>query len=251
MVDPGNLVNADQTVLTTLVSVDPMYAYFDVDERTYLELAAITAQGSNSFFSALQFPVLMRLANDEEFNTKGYVNFLDNRLNSTTGTVRMRGVFANPNGVFKSGLFARIRLPIGAPYKTLMIPAEALMSDQGRKYVYVVKKEKDEKGEEVDKVEYRSVKLGQELQGMCVIKEGIKDGERVVVAGMQRVRPSAVVKAELREPPPPPPSPLTKILKEDRAAKVANPPSSTPAAPSLKDMPRLEKEARGAGRGNR
>jgi membrane fusion protein, multidrug efflux system len=249
MVDPGNLVNADQTILTTLVSIDPVYAYFDVDERTYLELAAITAQGTNSFFSALQFPVLMRLANEEEFTTKGYVNFLDNRLNSNTGTVRMRGVFANPNGVFKAGLFVRIRLPIGVPYKTLMIPDEALMSDQGRKYVFVVKKEKNDKGEEVDKVEYRAVQLGQSLQGLRVIREGIKDGERVIVSGMQRVKPGAVVKAEMKEPPPPPPSPLTKILKEDRAAKVANPPSSPPAAPSLKEMPRLQKEARRGGKG--
>ncbi len=243
LVDPGNLVNADQTILTTLVSIDPMYAYFDVDERTYLELAAITAQSSNSWFSALQFPVLMRLANEEDFATKGYVNFLDNRLNANTGTVRMRGVFSNPSGVLKSGLFVRIRLPLGAPYKTLMVPDEALLSDQGRKYVYVVKKEKNEQGEEVDKVEYRSVQLGQALEGMRVIKEGVKEGERVIVSGMQRVRPGAVVKVTMREPPAPPQSPLTKVLKEDRAVRASDPkPSAT--APSLKEMPRLSKESR-------
>jgi multidrug efflux system membrane fusion protein len=250
MVDPGNLVNADQTILTTLVSVDPMYAYFDVDERTYLELAAITSQGANSWFSALQFPVLMRLANEEEFTTKGYVNFLDNRLNANTGTVRMRGVFANPSGVLKSGLFVRIRLPIGVPYKTLLIPDEALLSDQGRKYVYVVKKGKNDKGEEVDKVEYRSVQLGQALQGLRVIKAGLTEGERVIVAGMQRVRPGVVVQTKMREPPPPPESSLTKILKEDRKTNKAES-KTAPAAPTLKDMPRLGGQSRQEGKRKR
>ncbi|MGH7222356.1 MAG: efflux RND transporter periplasmic adaptor subunit, partial [Gemmataceae bacterium] len=154
MVDPGNLVNADQTILTTLVSIDPVYAYFDVDERTYLELAALTAVGTQSWVSALQFPVLMRLANENEFQRKGAVNFLDNALNANTGTVRMRGVFANPNYILKSGLFVRIRLPLGVPYRTLMIPDEALLSDQGRKYVYVIKTETDAEGKDVNKVEY-------------------------------------------------------------------------------------------------
>ncbi|MHB1426850.1 MAG: efflux RND transporter periplasmic adaptor subunit [Gemmataceae bacterium] len=247
LVDPGNLVNADQTILTTLVSIDPMYAYFDVDERTYLDLAAITAGDSNSWFTALQFPVLMRLANEEEFKTKGYVNFLDNRLNANTGTVRMRGMFTNSTGVLKSGLFVRIRLPLGTPYKALMIPDEALLSDQGRKYIYVVKKETTEKGEEaVDKVEYRAVQLGQSLAGMRVIKEGIKEGERVIVTGMQRVRPGAVVKVTMRNPPPPPKSSLTEILKENRTIKKPEP-KTTPAAPSLKDMPRVGKESRQRG----
>jgi multidrug efflux system membrane fusion protein len=250
MVDPGNLVNADQSILTTFVSIDPMYAYFDVDERTYLELAEVTAKESGSWFSTLQFPVLMRLANEEEFKTKGYVNFLDNRLNANTGTVRMRGVFTNPNGVLKSGLFVRIRLPLGVPYKTLMIPDEALLSDQGRKYLYVIKTEKDADGKDVDKVEYRSVQLGQSLQGLRAIKEGIKEGERVIVSGMQRVKPGAVVKVKTQEPPPPPKSSLTQILKEDHATKAADPKTS-PAAPALKDMPRLGNESKRGGKGRR
>jgi RND family efflux transporter MFP subunit len=236
MVDPGNLVNADQTILTTLVSIDPVYAYFDVDERTYLELAALTGQGANSWFSALQFPVLMRLANEDEFKQKGAVNFLDNRLNANTGTVRMRGVFANPNGVLKSGLFVRIRLPLGVPYKTLLVPDEALLSDQGRKYVYVVKKAENDKGEEVDQVEYRAVQLGQALQGMRVIKEGVKEGERVIVSGMQRVRPGSVVQVKTQDAPPPPKSALTQVLKESGATETRK---ASAAAPSLKDKPRI------------
>ncbi|HTU91871.1 MAG TPA: efflux RND transporter periplasmic adaptor subunit [Gemmataceae bacterium] len=254
MVDPGNLVNADQTVLTTLVSIDPMYAYFDVDERTYLDLATLTYAGTNnSWFSALQFPVLMKLANEDEFHTKGYVNFLDNRLNANTGTVRMRGVFANPSDVLKPGLFVRIRLPLGVPYKALMIPDEAILSDQGRKYVYVVKNIKkvtDNDGKEVERgeVEYRSVTPGLALQGLRVIKkgevkegekkEGIEEGERVIVSGMQRVRPGAGVIVTMQKPQTPPKSQLTEILKEVRATKKPDPKTAV-APPSLKDMPRV------------
>lgn len=237
MVDPGNLVNADQTVLTTLVSIDPVYAYFDVDERTYLELANLTAAKSNSWFSALQFPVLMRLANEDEFKQKGAVNFLDNRLNANTGTVRMRGVFANAGGVLKSGLFVRIRLPLGVPYKALLIPDEALLSDQGKKHVYIVKKAKNDKGEEVDQVEYRLVQLGQAVQGLRVIKEGVKEDERVIISGMQRVRPGSVVEAKMQEAPQPPKSALTQIMKDNSATTKT--PKASAAAPNLKDMPRI------------
>lgn len=211
MVDPGNLVNADQTILTTLVTEDKMYTYFDVDERTYLELKSLTS-GPSSWFSSLNFPVLMRLAHEEDFAHKGEVNFLDNRLNGNTGTVRMRALFDNAKGILKSGLFARIRLPIGIPYKTLLIPDEALQSDQGRKFVYVVKKEKDAEGKEVDKVKYRAVKLGQAIEGLRSIKEGLKQGERVIITGMQRVREGVNVQAKMQDPPSPPKSSLTKML---------------------------------------
>jgi multidrug efflux system membrane fusion protein len=213
LVDPGNLVNADQTVLTTIVTEDPVYAYFDVDERTYLELATATSSASSAWFSKLSFPVMMRLANEEEFAQVGRVNFLDNRLNANTGTVRMRGVFDNSRGHLKSGLFVRIRLPIGIPYKTLLIPDEALLSDQGRKYVYVVQTEKDDQGKEVERVKYRSVTLGQSIQGLRAIKDGLKEGERVIVTGMQRVRPEAVVQTKTKEPPQTPRSPLTDVLR--------------------------------------
>jgi RND family efflux transporter MFP subunit len=245
-VDPGNLVNSDQTVLTTIVTENPVYAYFDVDERTYLDLVSATSTGSDSWFSSLQFPVFMRLANEEDFVQRGDVNFLDNRLNANTGTVRMRGVFPNPRSALKSGLFVRIRLPIGIPYQTLLIPDEALLSDQGRKYVYVVKKATNDKGEEVDQVEYRSVQLGQSIQGLRVIKEGVKRGERVIISGMQRVRPGAAVQVKMQEPPPPPKSSLTKMLADNRPAADA----PKQPAPDLKDIPRLRPgESRGHGKG--
>jgi RND family efflux transporter MFP subunit len=239
LVDPGNLVNADNTVLTTIVTEDPMYAYFDVDERTYLELASAPSTGPSSWFSSLRFPVLMRLANEEEFTQKGDVNFLDNRLNANTGTVRMRGEFQNTTGHLKSGLFVRIRLPLGIPYKTLLIPDEALLSDQGRKYVFVVQKEKDDTGKEVERVKYRSVTLGQSIQGLRVIREGIAAGDRVIISGMQRVRPDSVVQAKMQEPPAPPQSSLTKLLAgEKRADAAPKTGKEVPVLPSAKPSSR-------------
>ena len=202
MVDPGNLVNADNTVLTTMVTENPLYAYFDVNERTYLDLM----QSSNTRQSTaeMRFPVLMRLANEGEFTRPGTVDFVDNRVNAMTGTVRMRGVFPNDAKVLKPGLFVRIRLPIGTPYQALLIPDEAVLSDQGRKYVFVVNKE--------NKVTYRPVELGQEIQKLRVIKKGLGPDERVIITGTQRVRAEDEVRPNLKEPPKPPESRLSQLL---------------------------------------
>jgi RND family efflux transporter MFP subunit len=219
-VDPGNLVNADNSVLTTIVTENPLYAYFDVDERTYLELVESATPSPTSLLAGLSLPVLIRLANEDDYARSGTIDFIDNRVIATTGTVRMRGVFENPNGSLKSGLFVRIRLPIGRPYPALLIPDEALLSDQGRKYVWVVNKE--------NKVEYRPVKLGQAIAGLRVIqppdkgkeaKEGLSKGERVVISGMQRVRPGAQVQATMKAPPKPPESPLARLLAGRRNGK--------------------------------
>jgi multidrug efflux pump subunit AcrA (membrane-fusion protein) len=222
-VDPGNLVKQDDTLLTTLVNDEKVKAYFDVDERTYLDLVGEKPTAvSMSKTAGLKLPVLMRLANEEEYTRQstpltmglwavtnppanvgslglalwlaktpvtvpirqGYVDFIDNQLNGNTGTIRMRGIFPNPYGVLKSGLFVRIRLPIGKPYRSLLVPAEALQSDQGRQYVFVV--------DESNHVQYRSVTVGPAVvrQGtpMRVIRDGLREGDRVVVTNMQRVR---------------------------------------------------------------
>jgi RND family efflux transporter MFP subunit len=213
-VDPGNLVNADNTVLTTLVTENPMYAYFDVDERTYLDLVGPGTPGQSSWFGGLQYPVLMSLANENDFSRAGTINFIDNQVIATSGTVRMRGVFENPTGTLKKGLFVRIRLPIGTPYQSLLIPDEALLSDQGRKYVYVVHVVD---GKNV--VDYRSVEIGQGIQGLRVIKKGLSEGEQVIVNGMQRVRPKSEVQVKIQEPPEPPKSPLGKLLASNKEGR--------------------------------
>ncbi len=126
----------------------------------------------------------------------------------------MRGVFPNEAKILKPGLFVRIRLPIGAPYKALMIPDEAVLSDQGRKYVLVVNKEK--------KVVYRSVDLGQELQGLRVIKKGLAPGERVIITGTQRVRADDKVQPNEKDPPKPPESRLSQLLASIKPGKNNN-----------------------------
>lgn len=205
LVDPGNLITADTTVLTTLVTQDPMYAYFDVDERTYQDLLASSAPGHSAWYEGLRFPVMMALASDNDFDRVGQVDFVDNRVTATTGTVRMRGVFENPEKLLKAGFFARLRLPIGTPYQAVLIPDEAIQSDQDRKYVWVVN------GQNL--VEYRTVTLGQAIGELRVIRpaakgkegnEGLSVGERVIVSGVQRVRKGTQVDAEPQAPPPPP-----------------------------------------------
>jgi RND family efflux transporter MFP subunit len=211
-VDPGNLVNADNTVLTTIVTEDPVYVYYDVDERTYVELAQSSTAGQSSWFAKLQFPVLIRLSTEEEFTHVGTADFLDNRVNANTGTIRMRGVFRNPKGYLKSGLFARVRLPVGTPYPALLIPDEALQSDQGRKFVYVV----NAKNEVVYRGEPK-LELGHAIKGLRVIKKGLDKGERVIITGMQRVRPGTKVKAKMQAPPKRPACALGKLLAAARS----------------------------------
>jgi RND family efflux transporter MFP subunit len=203
-VDPGNLITADNTMLTTVVSDHQLYAYFDVDERTYLDLVGSPAPSQGSWFTHLQYPVLMRLANEDKFERSGFIDFIDNRVNANTGTVRMRGVFDNPKGVLKAGLFVRIRLPIGTPYEAVLIPDETLQSDQGRKYAYVVNGK--------NQVEYRTVTVGQEIGEWRVIKDGLSKGERVILSGQQRVRKGTEVQVKVKELPRPPESPLVKLI---------------------------------------
>jgi membrane fusion protein, multidrug efflux system len=220
LVDPGNLVNADNTMLTTIVAENPMYGYFDVDERTYLELLGEVAPGQTSWFEGLKFPVLVRLANEKEFERVGYVDFVDNRITATTGTVKMRGVFQNPKGLLKAGMFIRTRVPLGSAYDSIIVPDEAVQSDQEKKYVWVVGPN--------NVVEYRSVKLGQAVGELRVIrppqpgmegKEGLKMGERIIVQGMQRVRKDSVVEAEDQAPPAAPHMPLVRLLAEHQARR--------------------------------
>ena len=222
-VDPGNLITADNTVLTTIVTEDRMYAYFDVDERTYLELLEAIAPGQKSWYEGLNLPVLMRLAHEDDFKRVGEVDFVDNRVVANTGTVRMRGVFKNPTGILKAGLFVRIRLPISETYNAILVPDEAIQSDQERKYVWVVNAKND--------AEYRLVQLGQSIKGgtadepvlMRVLKkdqkgkEVLSPYERVIINGMQRVRNGFPVDAEEKPPPPPPGMPLVRLLKKGRS----------------------------------
>jgi membrane fusion protein, multidrug efflux system len=190
----GNLVNQDQTLLTTVVSQDPMYAYFDTDEPTLLRLRRAVADGRIKVAERGENPVFMGLQDEEGFPHEGRINFVNNQVNPTTGSITMRGVFPNPKlagGVrlLSPGMFVRIRLPIGLPHPARLIVDRAIGSDQGLKYVYVVDAE--------NKVQYRRVKTGAlQDNGLRVIEGGLETGDWVVVGGLQQVRPRMEVRPD-------------------------------------------------------
>jgi RND family efflux transporter MFP subunit len=185
MFDQGNLVQADQTVLTTIVALDPIYATFGVDERLLVKVHSYIEKGLLKTNQKGQIPVLMGLTNEDGFPHPGTVSFVDNHLDTSTGTLQVRGEFDNAKRHILPGLFARIRLPLGEPYRALTIPEQALGSDQDKKFIYVVNGE--------NKIEYRPVEIGRLEGTQRVILKGIAEGEKVVVSGLQRVRPGIVV----------------------------------------------------------
>jgi RND family efflux transporter MFP subunit len=191
--DPGNLVTADTTILATIVSQDPMYVYFDIDETTALRLWRFAREAKAKPPAEGETPAYMGLADEEGFPHRGIVNFMDNRVNADTGTIRARVIFANADGMLSPGLFARIRLALGAPRQALLVPEKAIRSDQGLKFVYVVDNE--------DKVEYRRVHLGAMHDGLRIIEEGLKPDERVVHSAATRVKPGMTVRPRMVPPP--------------------------------------------------
>lgn len=171
----GNLVTP-QSVLTTLVATQTVYAYFDGSEQVFLRLR----KGEPGLRT-----VRMGLADESGFPHEGRIDFVDNRLNAQTGSIRMRGVFDNARGEFTPGLFARLQLAGGVPYPAVLTPERAISTDQSRKLLFVVG--------EGNVAQPREVQLGALMDGMRVIAQGLKAGELVVVDGLQRVRPGAPV----------------------------------------------------------
>jgi RND family efflux transporter MFP subunit len=187
-VDIGNLVNAGggDTLLATIVTVDPMYVFFDVDERALLRYRREFRKGKEDApIKELNIPVELALDGEEGFPHKGVIDFSDNKVNPSTGTIQVRGVLANPKRILDSGMRARVRIPVGDPHKVLMVTERAVGTDQGRKFVYVVSDQ--------NVVERRDVKLGRLSEGLQVVQEGLKEGDRVIVNGIQRVRDGAKV----------------------------------------------------------
>jgi RND family efflux transporter MFP subunit len=184
MVDPGNLVKADETLLTVLVAEEPIYAYFDVDERTFLR--QLLRGGRLDSTLSERVPVQFGLADETGFPHPAVVNFVDNRLESGTGSLWLRAQFLDPQLAIRPGMFIRVKFPLGSPYKATVIAEQALGTDQGQKFVYVVNHQ--------NRIEYRPVQAGRlQDDGMRVIAEGLKPDERIVVTGLQRVRAGAVV----------------------------------------------------------
>jgi RND family efflux transporter MFP subunit len=201
VVTVGNVVRSgDQgpgqgggTLLTTIESVDPMYAYFDVDEYTALRIRQLVREGKSDSPRDGGYPVSLGLANEHGHPHRGTINFVDNKVNPKTGTGRLRGVFPNKEQVLLPGLFGRVRVPIGRAHPALLVSDRALDTDQDQKVLYVV----NGKNEVVS----RPVRLGALHDGLREITDGLKPGERVIVNGLQQVRPGATVEPKLVEMP--------------------------------------------------
>jgi multidrug efflux system membrane fusion protein len=200
LVTPGNLVSTqpNATLLTTIVSLDPVYVYFEGDERSYLRYNAMSRNGERVSSRDARNPVRVGLAGDTGYPYEGEMDFMDNQVNRDTGTIRARAVLPNPDRVFTPGLFARVQLAGSDTFLATLIDDKAVLTDQDRKYVYVV-------GENAS-AERRDVRLGRMIDGLRVVEAGLEPGDRVIVHGVQKVfMPGMPVDAEviaMGDPPP-------------------------------------------------
>jgi multidrug efflux system membrane fusion protein len=181
-VTQGNLVSSgpgEATLMTTVVSVNPVYATFEADEQTYLKYGDVARRAG--------LPIRMALANDNDFPREGKMDFLDNQVDPATGTIRGRAVFRNDDRALTPGLFVRLRLPGNGSFHGILIQDRAVGTDLDKRFVYVV---------EDGKVAYREVELGPIVDGLRVVRSGLEEGDVIIVNGLQRVRPGAPVTAQ-------------------------------------------------------
>jgi multidrug efflux system membrane fusion protein len=188
LVTPGNLVQGSEggaTLLTSIVSLDPIYIYFDVDEATYLKNNKLWFEGKRPSSRDTANPVQVTLTGETKPSHEGKMDFLDNRLDVSTGTLRSRAIIPNHDLSILPGQFGRVRLIGSSPYEALLLPDTAIATDQSRKIVFVVKDD--------DRVEARAVELGPLDEGLRVVRTGLKPEDRVIIDGIQRARVGAKV----------------------------------------------------------
>lgn len=194
LVSEGNLINANQTVLTNIVSLDPIHFYFDVDERSYLAYSRQAAGGTQTSTETAPNKVQLTMTDEGEARREGRLDFLDNRLDAASGTIRARAIFDNKDLFLKPGLFGRVSLSGSNPYQGVLIPDEAVGNDQDRRVVYVVGAD--------NAVSIRPVRPGPKIDGYRVIRTGLKGDETIVVNGIVRVRPGIKVTPQMTTLPP-------------------------------------------------
>jgi RND family efflux transporter MFP subunit len=190
MITEGNLIaaGAGSMALTTIVGVDPMWFYFDVDEQSYLRYLGYVRDGQIKQDDG-GTPVSIALSNETDFKHKGRIDFADNALDAQSGTLRLRATVPNPEGYITPGLFGRVRVQSSPEYEALLVPDEAIQADQTRKIVMVVGPE--------DKVAPKVIETGQINGGLRVVKSGLAPDDRVIVNGLMRARPGAQVKPQM------------------------------------------------------
>ena len=186
-VTAGNLVSGapgNATLLTTIVTTGDAYVYADLDESALLKFNRI-ARENHQVMEGGRVPVDMQLADESNYPRHGFIESFDNRVNPDTGSLTVRMLFPNQDGALVPGLFARVRVPVGAPQNTLLVSERAIGTDQSQKFVLTVVKD--------NTVAYRSVKLGGNVDGKRVVREGLAPGDSIIVNGLQRVRPGMTV----------------------------------------------------------
>ena len=192
LVTEGNLINGgvgtQGTLLTTIVSLDPLHAYFEANERDYLKYVRLGKSGERPSSRDFKNPVFVGTADEQGFPHQGYMDFVDNQIDRGTGTIQGRAIVPNPDGLLAPGLFVRLRLIGSGLYHALLIPDEAVQSDQAQKFVWVI--------DDQNRVHYRQVKVGTLHDGLRVVSDGLAPGDRVIVRGVQRARPDIVVEPE-------------------------------------------------------
>jgi len=187
-IDPGNLViggAGNATVLSTIVSIDPIHFVFTASEADYLRYIRMVKNGELASARDQEVPIAVRLMDEQDFEHDGTLDFVDNTLNPNSGTINLRAVLPNPDGFLTPGVFGRLRLPGSRPYDALLVPDEAILSDQARKIVMTVAED--------GTVTPKRVELGDLHKGLRIIRSGISKTDRVVIAGVQRARPGAPV----------------------------------------------------------
>lgn len=187
----GNLVGgggASSTLLTTIVSLDPIHFYFDVSEAEYLKYVRLSASGERASSRDVANPVFVQLSDEDSYPHEGRMDFVDNIVDYETGTMRGRAIFPNEDLLLTPGLFGRARLLGSGTYAALMLPDDVIGTDQSRRFVYVV--------DDDNSVSYRSVELGPLIDGLRVIRSGISANDSIIINGLQRVRPGSTVAPE-------------------------------------------------------
>ena len=188
-VTAGNLVNTGQSLLTTIVSIDPIYVEFEGDEQVYLKYTAMDRTGERKSSRNTRNPVWIGLSDETGFPHEGVMVFVNNELDPATGTIRGRAQLDNKDRHFTPGLLARVRLVGSGKYDAVLIADSAIGTDQNVKYVFVIGPD--------NRVQYRAVKTGPIVDGLRVVRSGLKAGETIIVSGLQRVRPSVAITPHL------------------------------------------------------